>query len=133
MQTFLAYQDFPRALQCLDNKRLGKQRPEAKQILNALQPGSTSRWRNHPAVKMWRGYENSLALYHSLCIEEWINRGDNNNMKFINPQGRIIHPRWLGDEKFHSAHRQTLLSKDLNWSSRFNWKEEPKYEYIWPV
>jgi len=35
MQTFLPYPDFLQSLQSLDNKRLGKQRVETFQILNA--------------------------------------------------------------------------------------------------
>ena len=36
MQVFLPYPDFKKSLESLDNKRLGKQRVEAKQILNVL-------------------------------------------------------------------------------------------------
>lgn len=62
MQTFLPYPSFTLSAICLDNKRLNKQILECDQILNALAPGSTSGWRNHPAVKMWRGYEPALLL-----------------------------------------------------------------------
>jgi len=134
MQTFLPYSDFEKTVKCLDWRRLGKQRVEAMQIYNIV-AGRTDRkgWVNHPAVKMWRGYEDALAVYQNSCIEEWIRRGYNNNMLLIEPKGEIIYPHWFEDEAFHSAHRQTLLSKDYEWYSQFNWKEEPKYEYIWPV
>jgi hypothetical protein len=36
MQTFMPYSDFEKTARCLDNKRLGKQRVEAWQILNTL-------------------------------------------------------------------------------------------------
>lgn len=36
MQTFMPYSDFEKVAQCLDNKRLGKQRVEALQIYNVL-------------------------------------------------------------------------------------------------
>jgi hypothetical protein len=36
MQTFLPYPDFRESLQVLDNKRLGKQRVEAYQIISAI-------------------------------------------------------------------------------------------------
>jgi len=36
MQTFLPYSDFYKSISILDNKRLGKQRVEAKQILNII-------------------------------------------------------------------------------------------------
>ena len=39
MQTFLPYADYTRTAKCLDRQRLGKQRVECKQILNALENG----------------------------------------------------------------------------------------------
>ncbi len=36
MQTFLPYSDFRKSLESLDNKRLGKQRVEAYQIISAI-------------------------------------------------------------------------------------------------
>ena len=65
MQTFLPYASFEDVARTLDRKRLGKQRVEGMQILNVLAkpPGYTGAWANHPAVKMWRGYENALKQY----------------------------------------------------------------------
>ncbi len=37
MQTFLPYTDFKQSARCLDYKRLGKQRLEARTILNILE------------------------------------------------------------------------------------------------
>ena len=54
----LPYTDFIKSAKCLDYKRLGKQRVEAKQILNILLGETTKTgWRNHPSVLMWYGYE----------------------------------------------------------------------------
>ena len=140
MQTFLPYISFTKSLQCLDNKRLGKQRVEAMQILNALEPGSTSRWRNHPAVKMWRGYEGHLSLYHDLAIVEWTRRGFKNNMK-PRTSGYPIQfimalldskPEWLTD-KFCAAHRSNLLRKDPEFYGKYGWKEPNDLPYIWPM
>jgi len=51
VQTFLPYTDFIKSAKCLDYKRLGKQRVEAKQILNILLGETTKAgWTNHPAV-----------------------------------------------------------------------------------
>ena len=65
----------------LDYRRLGKQRVEAYQILNVLSgkgkknKNGTVAWSNHPAVKMWKGYEKALALYgYTMCLE-WKYRG----------------------------------------------------------
>ena len=41
MQTFLPYPDFKKSASCLDYKRLGKQRVEGLQILNAIQGDTT--------------------------------------------------------------------------------------------
>ena len=49
MQTFLPYASFIKSAQCLDDKRLGKQRVECLQILKAIKDVNYG-WRNHPAV-----------------------------------------------------------------------------------
>jgi len=74
MQTFLPFSSFWRSAKCLDNKRLGKQRVEAMQILTTLS-GKNKAWKNHPAVKMWKGYENALAEYGIVICEEWRSHG----------------------------------------------------------
>jgi hypothetical protein len=131
MQTFLPYADFDRTAACLDYRRLGKQRVEAKQILNALQGKSTG-WTNHPATNMWRGYEDALSLYHNRIIIEWIDRGYNNNMPYIDV-GKVVMPPWMGDENFHSSHRAALLFKQPDHYSQFNWNETPSMMYVWPT
>ena len=48
MQTFLPYKSFENSVKSLDYRRLGKQRVEAKQILNVLlNRTETKGWRNH--------------------------------------------------------------------------------------
>ena len=62
MQTFLPFADFEKTARLLDTRRLGKQRVKTLQIVRALtRPGHG--WRNHPAVRMWRGYEEALGAY----------------------------------------------------------------------
>jgi hypothetical protein len=132
MQTFLPYSDFQKSLEVLDYRRLGKQRVEAKQILNVLLDRTqTKGWRNHPIVRMWNGYEPALQLYHNLCIEEWINQGYNNNMLLETITDKIVYPPWFGNEKFHSSHRGNLLRKDYNYYSQFNWSENSELPYVW--
>ncbi len=46
MQTFMPFSSVFDSLHCLDNKRLGKQRVEAYQILQAI-TGKTKAWLNH--------------------------------------------------------------------------------------
>ena len=140
MQTFLPSPNFYSSARILDKKRLCKERSEADIILNILQgKNKTKAWVNHPAVKMWRGYTNALIFYRNIMIYEWKTRknkdGSNckNNMPVITIKGRIDMPIWLGNEKFHSCHRSTLLYKNYEYYNRFGWSEKPKYGYFWPV
>ena len=134
MQTFLPYKSFDESFKSLDYRRLGKQRVEAYQILNVLlNRTKTKGWINHPATKMWKGYENALKQYLNECIEHWIARGYNNNMKKEIIEGKIEYPNWLGNDKFHSAHRSNLLRKDKEFYSKYMWTESDDMEYYWPV
>lgn len=131
MQTFLPYPSFQDSVGCLDWRRLGKQRVEAKQILLTLQVGS--RWHNHPAVLMWRGFEQSLQQYMNCCIQEWIRRGYRNTMELAKVEEQVIMPWWFGSAKFHASHRSNLLRKNAIWYGQFGWKESHNLPYVWPV
>lgn len=137
MQTFLPYSDFRESLESLDNKRLGKQRVEAYQIISAI-TGRTRKdgkpykgWVNHPCSVMWRDYVNALKLYYNDCIDVWKERGFKNTMKYEHIEGEFVLPKWLGNEKFHSSHRANLLRKDENFYSQFKWAESPEDPYLW--
>ena len=121
MNTFLPYPDFQKSAQCLDCKRLGKQRVEAWQIYQTLQKGEyrtclcgctevfnghcvgcnskiqKTAWYNHPIVKMWKGYEFALLEYGISICNEWKRRGYKDNLlkRFLdewNLTGDIIKP-----------------------------------------
>lgn len=113
MQTFLPYSSFEQSFKVLDYGRLGKQRVEAKQIYNILDGKQTTNgWKNHPAVKMWIGYKDALALYHNLCIDEWVSRRYRNTMIHLPVNyDNIIMPWWMGNEDFHRAMRARLIEK----------------------
>lgn len=131
MQTFLPYSDFILSAKCLDYKRLGKQRVEAFQILKSLR--TNSGWINHPATKMWRGYECSLTLYMNEMIREWISRGYNNSMVIeLVSHSNPPNPTWFGDERLHSSHRSNLLRKDPEYYKKWNWTEVNNMPYFWP-
>lgn len=132
MQTFLPLDDFFGSVQVLDDKRLGKQRVEALQILNALE-GRSRGWVNHPAVRMWRGYEDALRVYHDDCISEWISRGFKNTMPFLSVGGGVLLPPWFGDEAFHASHRSNLLRKDPEFYGWYGWSEPHDLPYVWPA
>lgn len=142
MQTFLPYPLFAMTAECLDNKRLGKQRIEAKQIYDILTKGEKSKswaWHHHPSVKMWEGYEDALAFYYNCIRYEWIGRGFKNTMPEIkvklskNGNSQYLKvPSWLGDEKFHASHRSNLKRKNPSFYGKYNWAESPDLPYIWP-
>jgi hypothetical protein len=136
MQTFVPYEDFYESARVLDNKRLGKQRVETKQILNVLYTGSRGAWSNHPATRMWAGHEGVLLQYQAAVCFEWILRGFKHTLVLdealvVKFESRTTKPFWLGHPLVHRSHRQTLKYKDPVAYSVFT--EEPKYEYVWPV
>lgn len=136
MQTFLPYQDFRKSLECLDNKRLGKQRVEAKQLLNIVMGVNKSKgWTNHPAAKMWRGYPKALAIYYNTCLEVWEERGFKNIKLTKIPI--IMHsltpfPEWFGDPDFHASHQSNLLRKNPEHYGKY-FDVPNNLPYIWPT
>lgn len=149
MQTFLPYPDFKDSARVLDNKRLGKQRVETLQILNAL-TGKSRGWVNHPATKMWRGHEEALVLYGLDVCVEWVSRGFNdtcyqklialhaqigNGRKAVNVGLRsyAVMPPWLGDPDFHASHRSNLIRKLPAHYGTIWPTESDDLPYIWPV
>lgn len=134
MQTFLSFPNYIKIAKQLDWRRLGKQRVEAFQILNILL-GVTpnSRWKHHPAVLMWKGYEESLKLYFNVMSSEWIRRGYVHNMGFyVIDYDKLINPPWIGDPRLHWSHQSNLLRKDYEWYSQF-FIGPNDWLYFWPV
>lgn len=134
MQTFLPYPNLRDSAACLDDKRLGKQRVEAMQILSTLR-GLSDGWRNHPAVRMWEGFESCLELYLLFCVLEWEGRGYVNNIRVdysMRAPFLCDVPDWLGDFRIHSSHRAALLAKEPEWYDCMGWTEEPEINYWWP-
>lgn len=134
MQTFLPYADFKKSARVLDRKRLGKQRSEAKIILNILTGRAKSNaWKNHPAVKMWEGYEGALAEYGIAICEEWRRRGYRDSLlPYFLKFKKGKKPFWLGNPKFHKSHRSNLLRKDFEYYSKY-FKIDSNLPYFWPA
>ncbi len=146
MQTFLPYKDFDRSAHSLHMKHLGKQRVENLQIMRALTDPSYG-WQNHPAVKMWRGYEMALMEYQDAICYEWHKvRGykDTCHVKTLAVLGLSVQdwasgliiprmPPWLGDYAFHAAMRSNLLRKKEEWYRQWEWTEPTDLDYVWPV
>lgn len=138
MQTFLPNRSYLACAHYLDNKRLNKQIVEAYQILVALHDPSYG-WRNHPAVRMWVGYEYGLAYYgFAMCLEQTTRRGKKlklyslfSNLESISPLRFNLKPEWLTEE-FILAHRSNLLRKDPEHYGKY-WDVPNNLPYIWPV
>jgi len=135
MQTFLPYADFIKSAKCLDYKRLGKQRVEAKQLIDLLEGKTDNNWKNHPAYKMWEGYTSALILYYNAIVNEWISRGYNNSMPIIYqcPEEllELEYPPWFGRDDFHDAHKSNLLRKDKEFYGKYNWDVPDDLPYLW--
>jgi hypothetical protein len=123
----------------LDRQRLGKQRVEAWQLLNALSPmrGESKGWVNHPALRMWVGHRRSLALYGITMCYEWTRRGYRDTMaERFRPFVRglfPVAPDWLGDEDFHLSHRSNLIRKMPEHYGSI-WPDVPSdMPYVWPT
>lgn len=135
MQTFVPYPDIALSASVLDMKRLGKQRVETFQLLRT-NFGLVAGWRNHPAAKMWIGYEGALIAYGVGICDEWISRGYKDTcrekiLSFGDPDAQNM-PPWWGAEEVHSSHRSALLRKNPDWYSQFSWTDDPNVEYFWP-
>ena len=131
MQTFLPYPDFQRTAAILDSRRLGKQRIEAKHILSVLHDGGY--WEFHPAVRMWRGYEEALALYMDTMIIEWVRRGYNNTMLLAATSANAPRPLWLGNTAFHISHQSNLIRKDPAYYRPIFPGILASLPYVWPA
>ncbi|MGX9924157.1 MSMEG_6728 family protein [Streptomyces sp. NPDC002248] len=137
MQTFLPSEDFVTTAKCLDWRRLGKQRVETLQILNAL-TGVSRGWGNHPITRMWAGYESALLLYGVTICSEWLARGYNDTC--LGKMSALLEfdpsppmPSWMGLPKLHLSHQSNLVRKDPGFYG-------PKFpfipsnlDYVWPV
>lgn len=133
MQTFLPYPDFVASAKVLDYRRLGKQRVETYQILRAL-TGESAGWRNHPATKMWRGYEEALSVYGRAMCQEWIDRGYADTMiERFKHYDEYDLPPWMGNEAFHRSHQSNLIRKDPAFYSEKFAGVPDDLEYVWPT
>lgn len=132
MQTFLPFPDFRASAKALDYRRLGKQRVEADQLLMAIY-GKTSGWRNHPAARMWRGYDSALIVYRNVMIQEWVFRGYKNTMPLYDFPEIYAVPPWLGDEAFHLSHQSNLIRKLPSHYAPLFPGVSPELPYVWPI
>lgn len=140
MQTFLPYgRDFSATARALDRQRLGKQRVETLQILRTL-AGITDGWRNHPAVKMWRGHEFRLACYGMTICNTWRDRGYTDTcadkimdiMREHRDWDRSL-PAWIDDPDLALSHQSNLLRKNPDHYGALFPGVPSNLPYKWPV
>lgn len=105
---------------------------------------------HHPAVLMWKGYEEALGRYGLACCRRWTELGfadtcaativldlGSAGAHSIRGQAELARggalPPWLGDEALHVSHQAALLSKDRDWyAGRFP-GVSADVPYLWPV
>ncbi len=151
MQTYLPYESFKQCAEVLDRKRLGKQRVEGYQILRTLGNTDVNKrsWNNHPAVRMWKGYEVALACYTIEICNQWKKLGFEDTVgdkvrKMLSldipEQNRLMDdevPAWLGYKLLHVSHQSNLLRKDFeHYESLFpDIQNDLPYlwTYDWPI
>ncbi|MDO8640877.1 MAG: pyrimidine dimer DNA glycosylase/endonuclease V [Nitrosarchaeum sp.] len=144
MQTFFPYDNYQQSIECLDKRRLGKQRVEARQILQTINKIKTHQlvkgWRNHPTIDMWFDYEDYLKQYYNHTLLVWARYGYQNiKLQPIIVSENVEQPWWLGQEMLHNSHRSNLLRKAIedpkltSWYAQFAWDVLPSKGYIWPT
>lgn len=129
MQVFLPYPSFQDSVNVLDQARLGKQRVECFQLLNAILYNTG--WRHHPAAVMFYDYPDALRLYGRLACLRWMKIGHKDSLlnEFDGPDDPIM-PPWLGGP-IHETHRSNLIRKYSGYYCYF-FKEDGSLEYFWP-
>ncbi len=149
MQTFLPYADFERSARVLDPKRLGKQRVEALQVVRGLTRPNYG-WRHHPAVLMWKGFEEALGRYGLVCCSVWTELGFGDTcaativqdlqaagVTSVRTQAELAAlgalPPWLGDAALHRSHQSALVRKDAERYGRLFPGVPPDLPYVWPT
>ena len=140
MQTFLPSRTFNTSAEMLDSKRLNKQILEGYQILNVLSNDDPhAGWRNHPAVKMWRGAEHFLYTYVLAMVAEADKRGikTDKNMENLSRLRKANTKRWGTEipawyqnsetmKLVTTTHRANLYMKDPEYYERFAYAVDHK-------
>ena len=137
MQTFVPYASFFQSAQVLDRQRLGKQRVEVLQLLNALS-GEGRGWANHPAAIMWQGYENALVSYGLIVCDEWLSRGYKDTCyekirAHFDSSKTLGLPPWWGQVDVHVSHQSNLVRKNPDYYRPFFPNVPDDLDYVWPV
>lgn len=119
----------------LDYKRLGKQRVEAKQILDTIQ--NPSGWKNHPVCHLWKDNIDGLKYYINCMIDEWIRRGYKNTMEKYDisfKEEKDILPWFYYNKQIQNSMKAALLRKNPEYYKDILTLDDSDYinhGYIW--
>jgi hypothetical protein len=126
-------------------RRLGKQRVEALMILRGLHRPDFA-WRNHPAVRMWRGYDEALLCYAVAITRRWRALGFKDTVLDMllteapappRSQTELARrrrlPAWLGMRAFHRSHQSALVRKNPVHYRPFFPDVPDDLPYVWPA
>jgi len=150
---FLVHPDYVLNAKLLAMNRLGKQRVEAKQLIDAITAFKAGNpnpsWINHPAARSWINNLDSLKLYFNAVVSEWVSRGYKNNYELytdIDPNAEP--PYWMDCPAVHYSHIAQLMQKDNFYYCKENLADKipaklldyfnsmpaeyKSYGYIWP-
>jgi hypothetical protein len=135
MMTFILDDDLVKSFKLFDNRRLGKQRVEAHQIINAIE-GRSKGWTSHPITKAWSKHTDALKVYFNLCVIEWEERGYKNSMAMydVPMDGSVIFPWWVVNLPVIYSHQASMLRKEPYFYTKLISPPE-KYVnagYLWP-
>lgn len=146
----------------LDYQRLGKQRVEARQIIDILEFYDLNGfipdqgWIDHKVTKMWKGHTKALKCYFNEVVKYWIKLGYENNYElYENVECEIIRCKFDGKKAifekeanentfpisfsfppFHFSHRAALYMKNPDYYSYLideNTKPYIRKGYLWPT
>lgn len=151
MNTFITNTDFRKSAANLDSQRLGAQIYEGIHILSSLLGVNDKLVNpkrdvsNHPASKLWVGYEPNLLSYILYHMREWTFRGYSSDINQQNIDiiydvrtfwdGAELIPAWITN-KLIETHRSVLIQKKPsfyvalwpncpdNLTMRYDWREE---------
>jgi hypothetical protein len=145
MQTWVTHFDLRESAKNLDRQRLNAQIYEGIHILASLRGMNEELVNpkrdvsNHPASKLWVGYEDILSIYIGVHLQEWYARGYSSDVNARNyDRIKIVKgarwfnlPNWVTSELIET-HKNVLYRKkpdfyledwEGNREMRYDWRE----------
>ena len=107
-----------------------------------LEPFTTKSRINHPAVKMWKGYEWALLQYQRCIVDEWLKREyidtcwHKTHVLFTKASKRQLPnrmPPWLGDAKLHDSYKSLLIRKQPSHYRPLFLDIDENLDFVYPV